>query len=273
MAGKRRRFDVSDEQIIEGYLRTHSAPQTAKALGIGQTTVERVLRKHQVPRPGLVEWRKRATKYQGKESEMRAAYESGATLMALVDRFGLPADSLYAVKQALKRAGAELRENVARREDPDEVESVRKMNASGMGQVPISLALGRSQSFVARLMKRHGIQPRRDLYRGENHPGWKGGRMIDSSGYVRVLMDKDDPLSSMRMHDGYVLEHRLVMARKFCRPLRRSETVHHIDGNRTNNHPDNLQLRQGKHGKHGKHAVMVCLDCGSHNIVHAPITN
>ena len=36
--------------------------------------------------------------------------------------------------------------------------------------------------------------------------------------------------------------HRLVMSTLMGRPLRRNEHVHHVDGNRQNNRPDNLQL-------------------------------
>ena len=78
-------------------------------------------------------------------------------------------------------------------------------------------------------------------------------------------------MACMRLSDNYVLEHRLVMARKLGRPLLRTETVHHINGDRTDNRPDKfLELRQGRHGKH---VVMICLDCGSHNIGHGPLTS
>lgn len=36
--------------------------------------------------------------------------------------------------------------------------------------------------------------------------------------------------------------HRLVMEKKIGRPLKEGEVVHHIDGNKRNNHPDNLML-------------------------------
>ena len=45
-----------------------------------------------------------------------------------------------------------------------------------------------------------------------------------------------------------VLEHRYVMEQKIGRPLMKEETVHHIDGNRQNNDPSNLELFSSRHG-------------------------
>lgn len=260
MAGKPRRNPVTDEQIIATYKEVLSAPKTARLLGIGTTTVERVLRANNVERPGLQHYRENATLFRGQEQEIRSAYEAGSTYAQLRAQFGKASD--YAFKQALKRAGAEFRDNPAPLETPEEVDAVRRMAAEGLGQVAISLKIGRSQSFVGRLMRRHQI-PTNLQRRGARHNQWKGGRFVDANGYIRVWIDRDDPLAIMADSQGYVAEHRLVVARKLGRPLTRSETVHHIDGNTQNNDPDNLQLRQGKHGKH---IVLRCRCCGSNDI-------
>ena len=74
---------------------------------------------------------------------------------------------------------------------------------------------------------------------GASNPNWKGGRKIDKDGYVRVFVSKR----------RYVLEHRQVMEQMLGRKLKPTETVHHKNGVRTDNTPDNLELWATRHGK------------------------
>jgi len=72
--------------------------------------------------------------------------------------------------------------------------------------------------------------------------------VITYHGYRMVLMKQDDKFYSMaqKHNDGgegkYCLEHRYVMAQTLGRPLEKWECVHHKDGNKLNNKPDNLEL-------------------------------
>jgi HNH endonuclease len=101
--------------------------------------------------------------------------------------------------------------------------------------------------------------------RGPSHGSWKGGVTYNAAGYRMIKVEREDPiLGPMGGLSMYVLEHRANMAKKIGRPLRKDETVHHIDGDTGNNAIENLQLRQGRHGKH---VVLECADCGSCNVV------
>ena len=77
---------------------------------------------------------------------------------------------------------------------------------------------------------------------GKNHPNWKGGTYNHVDGYIYVQMLPDSPYYSMAQGRGYVLEHRLVVARKIGRALEAWEVVHHINGVRTDNKEENLEL-------------------------------
>lgn len=129
-----------------------------------------------------------------------------------------------------------------------------------------------SRDPIDRVLRDHGRELRDDSTRnpskvGANHPSWKGGRWIDSQGYVHIWVAPDDPMRVMAHSGGYVLEHRLVMGRALGRPLSGSEEVHHRDNrDRSNNDLSNLELRITAHGAG---AAFCCADCGSTNIVTA----
>ena len=79
----------------------------------------------------------------------------------------------------------------------------------------------------------------------DEHPSWKGGRMQKSDGYIDIHLSRSDPLYPMARIDGYIREHRLVMARHLGRCLLPWEIVHHINGIRDDNRIENLELVQG----------------------------
>jgi hypothetical protein len=73
---------------------------------------------------------------------------------------------------------------------------------------------------------------------------WRGGRYVAPTGYVFIHR----PSHPNAGPNGYVAEHRLVASESIGRPLRPDEQVHHIDGDKKNNHISNLiVVPRGKH--------------------------
>lgn len=61
--------------------------------------------------------------------------------------------------------------------------------------------------------------------------------------------------------DGRVLEHRYVVQEAIRRPLEPNETIHHIDGDKTNNSIDNLEIWIGNHGRGIRQEDYHCPGC------------
>lgn len=80
---------------------------------------------------------------------------------------------------------------------------------------------------------------------GPGNPAWKGGVTYfrKHGSYASVKYVRCPPeFKAMSRKDGYVMEHRLLVAQEISRPLARQETVHHEDHDPTNNDLSNLML-------------------------------
>jgi len=86
--------------------------------------------------------------------------------------------------------------------------------------------------------------------RGGRHWKWKGGRFKDND-YFLVKLEPNDPFYPMienrKSHKGYIPEHRLIMAQHLNRCLFTWEVVHHINGNKSDNRIENLQLMKSQY--------------------------
>lgn len=108
------------------------------------------------------------------------------------------------------------------------------------------------------IYKSRGPHPQKGR-KGELNAAWKGGVTYRRrrGNYVSVKYVRCPPeFISMARKDGYVMEHRFVMARWVGRALERTEVVHHADHAPLNNERHNLELwpdnRSHKIAEHGR---------------------
>jgi hypothetical protein len=97
---------------------------------------------------------------------------------------------------------------------------------------------------------------------GPNNPAWKGGVTYrkGKGNYVGPRYVRSPKWATpMARKDGYVMEHRLVMAQRIGRLLERSEVVNHINHDPRDNRLENLELYPSngdhKRGEAGRYAT------------------
>lgn len=103
---------------------------------------------------------------------------------------------------------------------------------------------------LSQAQNRYWTEKQREARAGAGNPAWRGGRTVSMGGYVYACCP-GHPRATKK--GQYVFEHILVMEGHLGRLLKEGEVVHHANGDKTNNHIENLVLYQS-HSEHLREA-------------------
>lgn len=181
------------------------------------------------------------------EELRRLYFDCGLTCEQAAVACGLGAKRARAVGSRLSAAGYKLRAGGQKAQAWPVAEMVR-LYQSGMNSDQVAESCGVSATHVRRLLRPLGVLRRRgqstENRRGDKAPRWAGGRSVTGKGYVFVYL----PGHPLARNGNYVAEHRLVAAEANGIDLDASDEVHHINGVKSDNRPENLQVvKRGPH--------------------------
>lgn len=230
---------LDKEQLRELYIENKlSSINTAKLLGVAPRTVINRLRDNRIP--------VRPRKTEINESEVLELYQKIKNVLLIAKRLGVSSERVYAVldKHNVNR--------IRRMKTPPLSESqLREFYIEQrMGRNTIARVTGLSQNIIKNLIRRYNI-PTRSLSEA-GRIAWETGRFAPAKGGItkdgdgRILVR--DKNSTRKRH--YTLRSHLVWEQVHNRPLPKGYVIHHLNGVKDDDRPENLiALPKGKHDK------------------------
>jgi DNA-binding CsgD family transcriptional regulator len=181
-------------------------------------------------------------KASSKVGTIKRLYAAGKTQREIAKIAGT---SQSRVSQLLRAAGVKPISKWQRVGATISVHEAMDLYRSGMNIGQVAKLAGVTPAAIKGHLRKHDIPIRSDAKApgrpGASNPAWNGGRTVGEDGYVWVCV-----IGEKRR----VPEHRVIMENIIGRPLTKLEIVHHMNGVRDDNRPENLVITTRKDHEH-----------------------
>lgn len=131
-----------------------------------------------------------------------------------------------------------------------ERQKARELRLEGLSVNKIAELLSVAKSSVSLWVRDIRLPEKQKIIKPEKKVKVLKERLLSGDG--RWMIQKPEGyLGKAYILGKYIYEHRYILEQKLGRLLEEGEVAHHIDGNKMNNHPDNLEvLSVSEHIKH-----------------------
>jgi DNA-binding CsgD family transcriptional regulator len=212
-----KKLTLDCDKVELAYKETGNLHKAAAILGISREALMQFMDRNNLPR-------ERRSKFFIDKETLQAIYSDLKSTRLIAQKFSISRET---VKEFCKLYNIELEAN-----QPSErlLPEIVRLTNEGKDSFEIADFLDMTAGYINEVARENGIKLNRRFHRGY---------IITHNGYKKVR-EVENPDADSK---GYVHEHRKIVAEKHgLTALDKTKVCHHIDGNKLNNHPDNLAV-------------------------------